>query len=209
MKYLFLVLVALLFACVNIPYQDDVSFTGSAVANSPEVYVKVNGKECRDLDLQYGQCILNTKSNMNLTVATLPMMYPAELTFDCSRVVQPYPEIITVKMGEPHTFTLLAVDLAKARLFSCSLKIVPLDRPEPIASIARVIVNVVDSTYTRLPMPAIDAKGNLITGQYAKYIYYADAKGWHQETEKTYIKSKSITLAFVESYAGRWAIWRR
>lgn len=206
------ILVALFFgaaACVGLEYEEDLLVMGSAAAGSPEFPVTVNGKLCRDNDGLPGFCAVRHQRGADFEVRVETLQYDATVEWDCTRAVQPFTETYTVRKGDPAKKLTVGKEMfGLSRVFSCTVKVLPLDRPEPIASFARISVSLVDEKYIALPRPYPSGRG-FVFGSNAHYVKYKDAAGWHEGKKLTAVKSETVSMAFVESYGARHAVYVR
>lgn len=194
--------------CKPLKYVADTEFISSATANSPEYFVSIDGRPCKDMDGIIGFCSKRLKKNLPFKVKVDPRPYTYKAIFDCTNTVQTQPESVTVQAMAERVFEIPAINYGAERIFNCSLFITPMDRPEPIGAFARMQVNLIDEDYTILEKPAY---GNewLLFGQHSLYVMYLMDDGWHYDTKLTAIKDKEgqIKKAWVESFAMRNAYW--
>lgn len=207
MKRYLLALLLFIFACGGIKFEKDLGFVPSAVANSPEVYVLINGAPCKDADGLVGFCAKRLKTDQTFSMKVPAHPYDYLASFDCTDSVQSQPEQLTVLAGLEHTFEIPATNYGDARVFNCSLTIRPLDRPEPIASFVRVSVVLLSADYTRLESPTLQ-QGALVGGKYSYSIAWEDQSGkWRYAKTSPVLKAPGLKRAIVESYSARLAYY--
>lgn len=149
----------------SLPFQMDLGYTSSGEAGSYEQAVLLNGKVCKDLDGRPGSCILTLKNSLPLSVSLLPRPYAFGLFLSCNNGISFKKDI---EANKAFSVTIspdrwLAVDEV-----NCIGVVSPLDRPEPITSKFRFIIELVVSNYSyREEIYLDDGKINL--GHFALY----------------------------------------
>jgi len=205
MRFL-LVFVVMLAGCRDLPYKPDSGYLPSAVGNSAEWPVWVQGKVCKDLDGTVGFCAVRVQAGRDIRIQTMAQQYAYTARLSCTTEVMPYPVEVTLPAGSGYTFTVPASSFINARYFNCTVLITPRDREEPVSSFSRMSLLVVAKSYVALGTP-IKVDGHFVFGPNAKYVWYEDAKGTHWLKEKTYIKDSGIRRAVVESHNQRVATY--
>lgn len=198
--------------CVSVRYADDTAFLNSAQANSPEFPASINGRTCSDMDGVAGLCSKRVRSNVDLEIILAPMPYAYTADVRCTK-----------ELGVSGSFTVLADTAFKFKIpasaysllpvgvnsFICVGKILPMDRPEPIAAAFKVFATVTDALYTERETLQLVTRGKktyLVPGQYARIVKIRDGGTWKTYREKTVyeVKDSKNLAAFSESYQMRY-----
>ena len=198
-------------SCVSIAYLDDLGFTPSAVANSPEFPVYVNNKLCKDVDGIPGACTKRIKSNENITIKIDPLQYGYTFQLQCSKETG---IDISQDVGSDKNFSYVInyPSFSSLRMFTCIGAIYPTDRSFPVSSKFEIRFVVVNRDYvSREEMRLYDYKGKsyLVLGSHAHY-----ATVWDEingKKIKSTFRNKSVcrvynpdkVIAFSESMQAR------
>lgn len=189
----------ILSGCINLKFEKDLNFMGSAIANSPEFLVNLNNKPCVDTDDMVGYCAKRVKSNQDLVISILPQQYAYNFILDCTDAINSDFKADVLPTNEPFTHTIKAEKYGKATLFNCTVDILPQDRPEPVSAFARFQVVVVDGEYVTLD--SVVSQGRyLVLGRHS---YYSSVGG-KTFKEKTWLKDQDGPV-IVESYHMRYS----
>jgi hypothetical protein len=189
----------LIFGCVNIPYRDDTGTVSAIEANSPEALIKINGKDCKDMDGNVGACMFRTSATNDITFTIEPLPYPYGIVFDFTDTLDS--DFSTeVKANEPYIFVLSHSKFESQQVFNGTIDILPLDGRQniPISVFAAFRAVVVAPSYQKLEIPNKQGK-YIILGEHA---YYANVD---EEFffKKPWIKKNDYHSIWVESYLGR------
>ena len=204
-----LIVLQMIAGCNTPKFVKDVGFVSSATANSPEFPVMIKGSVCRDNSGQPGLCAIRQKAEEDFVVDILPQPYDYTATWNCSmNVPGPWPQAYQVLHDMPLQVRVKKEDFPIEKVFNCSVIITPQDRPEPIASFARISVTITDARYVRLENPYI-SNNWVVLGQFSEHTAYLDTLGWHWLHQVTAFKDPgNIKELRVESYAGRHGFWQ-
>ncbi len=163
----FLVIILLLSNCAHssLPFQIDLAYKSSGEAGSYEQAVLLNGKVCKDLDGRPGSCILTLKKSLSLSVSLLPRSYAFGLFLSCNNGISFKKDI---EANKAFSVTISPDRWANVEEVNCIGVVSPLDRPEPITSKFRFIVELISIDYSyREEIYLEDGKINL--GHFALY----------------------------------------
>jgi hypothetical protein len=194
-------LLIFLMSCGGIQYENDLGFTPSALANSPEILVYINGTACKDSDGIIGFCAKRIKKDKAFELVVDPRPYDYQYVTDCTDSVQYLPEAGTILKGVKYVFRLDPSAYGTQTIFNCTFLMRPLDRPEPIASFSRVTVNLVAADYTTLEVPTVSEKGTAF-GKYSYVAEWMKAGKYYTDWKEPFI-DKKVEKAIVESYNQR------
>jgi hypothetical protein len=128
--------------CSSLPYQDDVGFSNSSQANSPEFPVYVDGHLCKDDVGNPGVCSKRIKSTDTITFHIDPQQYAYNLDISCETPVT-IPPSISVPKNSPVDFTMTAPWALNN--FVCEGEIFPEDRTQPLSAKWEIRVSLDDA----------------------------------------------------------------
>jgi hypothetical protein len=203
----FLVCLLLLLGCYDLKYQPDTYFMGSALANSPEFLVKVNGTVCKDADNQIGACYKRISSSQDLQLDILPLDYAYTFHLTCTDTISSDVKK-DVLANQPLSITIPSSKYGTVKVFNCVGRVFPLNRREDISAFFEVRVRLVDSQYTKLEdiyKTKYKDKDVMIFGKYAYKTQTMDNGMWKQLDKVTVGKPHSAVI--VESYNMRYSYY--
>ena len=191
-------------ACNDLEFERDITFINSAMANSPEFYIKLNNVDCKDVEGMIGFCAKRIRSDQDITISALPQQYDYQFMLDCTDYINSDIAFIVPK-GTLLIHKLPHIKYEDVNLFNCTVDILPEDRSEPIAAFARFQVVVVDNQYTSLPV-VMRYDDYIILGKYAyKSLVFEGSKLTNLNEVTTY--ETTSNKAIVESYNMRYTYY--
>ena len=187
---------ALIFGCTKLAYESDSGMLNSAQANSYEYLARINGKVCKDIDNLVGLCAKRIKSDEKLIISYDSRPYDYRLQVTCSSSIG-YSE--TFDVLKEKKFQVEIPHQGKARAFSCTSEVFPLDREISVSAKTNVTVRTVDANYQ--PRESIYLLGHnkrqhLIFGAHAKYV---TMDGRHKSRKTTMRVKDDPSSAYSES----------
>jgi len=210
---IFIIVTLFLVGCESLKYSDDLRFLNSAVANSPELYISINGKMCKDMEGKIGLCSKRIKSNetVKITFEKQPYVYTVHVQCSNQTGIDYSRKVLT---SEQFLFEIKPSQYSTLRMFTCLVEVQPDDRAEGVSALAEIRFMVVDYAYVpREEMRIYSHKGKdyLVLGANAKHSIVYETNQQNQEVRKTY-KEKTILRinnnrkkirAFSESFSMR------
>lgn len=189
-KILFLSL--LLVSCRPIKFEKDTEFMTSAIANSPEYLIKLNGKICKDTDDMIGLCAKRLRTTEDLKITVLPQQYTYTFRLDCTDYIQSDISFsVPANMGGE--YVLSASKFKDYDVFNCTIDIIPQDRLN-VSAFAAFRIYVVDAEYITLDS-IVRNKEFLILGRHS---YFSNVCG--EDKKETTMLKTNCDKAIVESY---------
>ena len=194
---LFFISILFSFSCQTIKYLDDLGFSVSAMANSPEWPVYINGKFCRDIDGIMGLCSKRVKSNESVSIKFEKQSYDYRVHLQCSKDTGIDFSVDVPKINLlPYEYVIKPEQFSTLRSFTCIGEIFPGDRTEPTSAKFEIRIMVVDASYAvREIMNLYKYKGKdyLLLGQHAKYSIVYDHKNG-KEIRRTYKQETMVQI---------------
>ena len=207
MRYL-LCLVSLL-GCTHkeIPYRPDVGFLVSAVADSPEVPVMIDGYNCMDMSGRPGLCSLRLKQHRILKFDFAPRQYAYRIHLTCSKATG-FDKSFDVGGEKPLQIEIHYKHYEKLSSFICIGEVFPKDREDKISATFEVRVKVVNNEYVEREEMRIEQDGDeyyLVTGEHALFSRIYDQGEWKSYKKQTKVQVYDILAlqGYSESYSFR------
>lgn len=192
-----IVLIFLFVGCSCIPHISDNSFMVSAQANSAEFPIKINGKDCKDINGQMGICAVSLPNGIDIAVDHAVRPYNYRLAVICTESANLNTSRDVLK-NSPHKLILQGINFQHLALLYCEGEIFPDDRKDVVSMKWKLLVNLVDPDYIKRE-EAYVANGQVVFGQHALHTYYNEKyfpKG-------TVVKEKVGAKGNSESFSGR------
>jgi hypothetical protein len=146
-----MVIISLVTSCSSCKYEHDVSFLGSALANSPEFLIKFkdkNGQTCKDVDGKIGLCAKRIRANEKLSLWHMPRPYSYTLKITCTGN---YEETISIQKNESY---ILKIDTQLfPKTFFCRGEVFPNVRKS--SAFWDITIIKIDERYEELEKPRV------------------------------------------------------
>lgn len=208
MKFL-LVLLVLCCSCTHteIQYRPDVGFLVSAVADSPEFPVMVDGYFCQDISGKSGLCSVRLKHYKNLKFDFAKSQYAYKVHLLCSKSTG-FDKSFDVEEGMPLQIEVPYNNFENIKSFICIGEVFPRDREDKISAKFEVRVKLIDNEYVEREDMRLEKDGDdhyLILGEHARYSRVFDQNEWKYYKKRTKVQVFDIPalMAFSESYSFR------
>ena len=206
MKYILFVF--FLVGCVHrLEYKPDLGFLVSAIAESPEVPVMIDGYNCEDMSGRTGLCSLRIKSFRDLVFQFYPRQYPYRLHLVCSNKVG-FEESYDVERDKDFHVTINHKKYDQLDSFICVGEIFPRDRPDKVSGKFEVRVKVITPQYTEREKMRLEKDGSeyfLVLGEHALYSRIYDNGKWksYYKTVRLQVHDTDSLQAVSESHSFR------
>lgn len=196
-----------LFSCAHeIPYKDDVGYLVSAIADSPELPVLVDGYICQDVAGKPGLCSVRIKQYRDLNFTFYERQYSYKLHIVCSKKLN-FEKTFDVSANKNFAVEIPHKLFEDVDSFICIGEVFPQDREEKISAKFEVRVKVIDGGYVEREKMQLEKDGDehyLILGKHALYSRVYDGE-WKSYTKKTKVRVRNplSLVAYSESYSFR------
>jgi hypothetical protein len=212
---LFMITFLVAASCQLIKYNHDIAFIPSAQANSMEMLLRVNGKECVDMDGIVGLCAKRVADNSKLKFTQEKRPYSYRFTLRCSSWVS------HIEFGGSKTPAEFSVDVPRdtelefyiysedvdGTGYTCVGETFPDDREESISAKWKVSVTIFDHKYNareNIWFTTNKGRDYIIFGEHA--LYSTMFGSTYKKATCRKIKNKP-TFAYSESYQMRFNYW--
>jgi len=185
-------------SCDPIKYKSDLTFISSGFANSPEYFVRISGKPCKDMDGIIGGCYKRHKKNRDLKFELAAQRYAYTFKLSCTEgILAGYQanqnEPINILKNKAFDFEISNLVLRRFKRFICRGRVFPADkRPKDTDAFFEVRVVLVDADYTfreSINKQTYKKKPYVVLGKHARLgKIYADNK-WHYLREKPFLQT--------------------
>lgn len=203
--------ILLLFCLVGcthrLEYKPDLGFLVSAIAESPEVPVMIDGYNCEDMSGRPGLCSLRLKAFRDLVFEFFPRQYPYRLHILCSKKVG-FEESYDVERDKKFHVTIDHNKYEKLDSFICIGEVFPRDRPDKVSGKFEVRVKLITPDYVHREKMQLEQDGDeyyLVLGEHALYSRVFDQNKWtsYKKTVRIKVHEPATLQAVSESYSFR------
>jgi len=206
-KWLLLFLVLCGCTTTEIQYRPDIGFLVSAVADSPEFPVRIDGYNCEDMSGKPGLCSLRLKQYRILKFQFEPRQYAYRLHIVCSKATG-FEQSYDVDVDKPLLVEMPYKHYENLKSFICIGEVFPRDREDKISAKFEVRVKLIGKEYVEREKMRLEKDGDdyyLVLGEHAYFSRVYDKGEWKSYKKKTKIQVFDIPslMAYSESYSFR------